>query len=254
MAPATTQASMPPKSATYAEATTCTATDHVAVEAPQPEAVPIADDTKTMPRHSERQRDQHHVPDLIFRFDKPPYTVPLEARTHPARIFVDLLGTSVIGDLRLAGIHWTPKGNLTFTFTHDKKFTAEKALKLAPAIWQFLRPHLRFPKHLACPRVDPGGSWHNLVIHNVPLKDNTVSNESVHTWLRYSGIADVQHISVMCSDIDIGREKLMGRVHVPLRVALSSKADADLLVQNGAVVFGSCCRVSRYVPKTHNHS
>ncbi|KAJ7334318.1 hypothetical protein DFH08DRAFT_1020605 [Mycena albidolilacea] len=63
--------------------------------------------------------------DLVFRLDclsLSPSTWP-----PPARLFIDIKEKSIAGDLRLAGIRWTQKGNLTLAFHHNENFTAEKA-------------------------------------------------------------------------------------------------------------------------------
>jgi hypothetical protein len=55
---------------------------------------------------------------------------------------------------------------------------------------------------------------------------------------------DIKEASLMCSDAD-----LLTRQSAPLRLSLARREEADSLVQNGALVLGSQCRVSRYVAK-----
>ncbi|KAJ7347918.1 hypothetical protein DFH08DRAFT_808697 [Mycena albidolilacea] len=220
----------PPKTATYAEA----------VAAPDLVATPTADAdecTSTNPLPPAKHANAHTpTPDLVFRLDGPSHVLPATAiRPHPARLFLNI--RSALGDLRLAGICWTPKGNLTFAFHHDQNFTAEKAMSKVPAIWNLVQPLLELPKHW-----DP---WHNVVIHGVPILpspsagpvDNVGPTEM---WLRESGVRGVvEEVSVLCNDADLAT-----RETTPLRISLSSKDDADLLLRTGALVFGSRCCIS----------
>ncbi|KAF8180328.1 hypothetical protein K438DRAFT_1976856 [Mycena galopus ATCC 62051] len=231
--------------ATYAEAATCTATDPVI----EPEEALTASPLQRLKTQTR--------PDLIFRLDRLPSAVSAAAtRPSPARLFIDIKAKakSLLGDLHLASIRWTTKGNLTFAFLRDEKFTAEKAMRQAPTLWNFIRLALKLPKHYS-PRVDGGDSWHNIVIHSVPKPDITQDDCStvqeralsgVDSWLRESGVVgEIEEKSFMCTDAD-----LLARGTAPLRVSLASRSDADLLVQNGALVLGSRCCVSRYVPRT----
>ncbi|KAF8135261.1 hypothetical protein K438DRAFT_764320 [Mycena galopus ATCC 62051] len=71
---------------------------------------------------------------------------------------------TVIGDLKLGALHWTPRGNLACTFVHNKQFSMAEARKRTHHIWTYLRPTLGLP--ITCPEinVDNRGSWHNVVI------------------------------------------------------------------------------------------
>ncbi|KAF8198166.1 hypothetical protein K438DRAFT_701379 [Mycena galopus ATCC 62051] len=245
---------------TYAETMTGTATDPVAkpeedrgeitMADAKPPAVTVVSPTPHLPKMQTR-------PDLIFRLDHLPRAVSAASRPSTARLFIDIRekAKSLLGDLHLASIRWTAKGNLTFAFLRDGKFTAEKAMKQAPMLWNFIRLTLRMPKHYS-PRVDAGDSWHNVVIHAVPQSgpisdssDCTVHEwalQGVDSWLRTSGVVgEIKEMSFMCKDTD-----LLTRNTAPLRVSLSSPSDADLLIRNGALVLGTRCRVSRYIPKT----
>jgi hypothetical protein len=148
------------------------------------------------------------------------------------------------------------KGNLTFSFRHDEKFTPAEAMKLAPTIWAFIRPQFKLPKNHPGPYVDYSGHWHTVVIHAVPISPITHPNpESVYgpdnirvavvsaaqDWL-YD--VDIKEASLMCSDAD-----LLTRQSAPLHLSLACREDANSLVQNGALVLGSQCRVSQYVAK-----
>jgi hypothetical protein len=235
-----------PKPATYADVTACTAADRVEASA------------ETNAPHPKRAERQPQSPDLVFRFDCLPFIrFPLTFRPHPARMFIDIKEKSITNDLSLTGIRWTTKGNLTFTFLHDERFTPAKAMELAPAIWAFIRPQFKLPKSRPGPRMDHGGHWHTVVIHAVPIvpvsdpspapgdgpdaiRERTVS--AAQGWLRS---VDIQEASLMCSDTD-----LPTRQSAPLRLSLTRREDADSLVQNGALVLGSRCRVSRYVAKS----
>ncbi|KAJ7340009.1 hypothetical protein DFH08DRAFT_875920 [Mycena albidolilacea] len=247
--PSPSATTTPHEAATYAQATSCTA--------PDPPVTPKIDERSHSPP-SERFDARNRAPDLVFRFDLSPAAFTPTVRPSPAQLFFDITKKSVIGNLQLAGIRWTPRGNLTFAFLHDEKFTAEEARKQAPAIWNLIRPLLKQRKPSHCPRVDGGNSWHNVVIHGVPVHvmppnasngfatPQESATVDIHDWLKKSGIDDcIQAMSFMCSDTD-----LAARETAPLRVSLLSKKDADSLVRNGALVLGSRCRVSPYVAKT----
>ncbi|KAJ6548351.1 hypothetical protein B0H19DRAFT_1265185 [Mycena capillaripes] len=115
---------------------------------------------------------------------------------------------------------------------HDDKYTAAKAMECAPAIWVAIQPLLRFPKRHPCPRVDHGGSWHPVVIHDVPVlpqEGEPGYNDFVgryDEWLLKGGFTgNVEAASVMGgNDIPLTKKR------VPFRVALASRADAEYLV------------------------
>ncbi|KAF8144906.1 hypothetical protein K438DRAFT_1992364 [Mycena galopus ATCC 62051] len=197
-------------------------------------------------------------PDLIFRLDHLPRAVSAASRRSTARLFIDIKAKarSLLGDLNLASIRWTSKGSLTFAFLRDRKFTAEKAMQQAPMLWNFIWLAFKIPKHYS-PRVDVGDSWHNVVIHAVPqsvlIPDSQDGGCTIHqwtlqgvdSWLWESGvIGEIKEMSFMCKDTD-----LLTHDTAPLRMSLTSPSDADLLVRNRALVLGSCCCVSQYVPK-----
>jgi hypothetical protein len=129
-------------------------------------------------------------------------------------------------------------------------------VKRAPAIWNFVCPLLHLPEH-SSPRVDQGNSWHNIIINNVPVSVDTVPPGStaqehaicgIDSWLEVACVVDrINEMSFMCTDAILPTCET-----APLRVSLSSRRDADLLIQNGALVLGSRCRVSQYVPKARS--
>jgi hypothetical protein len=129
--------SPPPALATYAEAVAVTATD------------PVTTDNMHMPTHtpppSERLKAHTPNPDLVSHIDRLPHTI--SARPPPFKIFSSLRTRSIIGDLQLAGVRWTLRGNLTVAFLHGEIFTMEEAVKQAAAIWDFVCPLLHLPKH-----------------------------------------------------------------------------------------------------------
>ncbi|KAJ7892917.1 hypothetical protein B0H14DRAFT_3427838 [Mycena olivaceomarginata] len=233
----------PPKTAMYAEA--------VAVS--DPVATPTADAdkrTSTNPLPPAKHVNAHTpTPDLVFRLDGPSHVLPATAiRPHPVQLFLNI--RSALGDLQLAGICWTPKGNLTFAFHHNQTFTAEKAMSKVPAIWNLVRPLLKLPERCPCPWVDQGDPWHNVVIHGVPILPSSsagpVDNVGpAEMWLRESRVRSViKEVSVLCNDADLAIQET-----TPLRISLSSKDDTDLLLRTGALVFGSWCRISQYTAK-----
>ncbi|KAJ7843632.1 hypothetical protein B0H14DRAFT_3688900 [Mycena olivaceomarginata] len=222
---------------------TGTATDPAAISANTPDSAR----TPTPPVSPNKAQG----PDLIFRFDchsfnSPP---PPARRPHPSRFFTEIEQKSIVGDLQLTSVRWTTKGNLTFTFLHDEHFASDDIMKQSPELWKVICCLLQLPKNHFCPRVDRGGSWHNIVIHRVPLVNAgaTTQEETIsgaRGWLQSSGV-DAEAISLMCSELD-----LASRETASLRVSLSSKKHADFLVQNGALALGSQCRVSHYIPKS----
>ncbi|KAJ7858806.1 hypothetical protein B0H14DRAFT_3632501, partial [Mycena olivaceomarginata] len=229
--------------ATYAEVMTGTATDPATMPANTP-------DSARTP-HLLSALIWLRVQTLFFVSTATPFNspIPLARRPHPPCLFTEIVGKSIVGDLQLTSIRWTTKGNLAFTFLHDEHFASDDITKQSPELWKVIRCLLQLPKNHFCPRVDRGGSWHNIVIHRVPLMNvgDSLQKETisgVRDWLQSSGV-DVEAISLMCSEPD-----LASRETAALRVSLSSKKHADFLVQNGVLTLGSQCRVSHYVPKS----
>ncbi|KAJ7302620.1 hypothetical protein DFH08DRAFT_826506 [Mycena albidolilacea] len=229
-----------PKPTTYAEVMVCTATDQLEAS------------TETNAPHPKRAEQHLQPPDLVFCFDCPPFiSLPLTFRPHPACMFIDIKGKSITGDLSLTGIQWTTKGNLTFTFHHDKKFTPVGAMKLAPVIWAFIRPQFKLPETHPGPRMDHGGHWHTVVVHAVPIvpvstpipasgdRPDVIQKATVYAARNWLHLVDIQEASLMCSNTD-----LPTRQNAPLRLSLTRREDADSLMQNGALVLGSQCHVS----------
>ncbi|KAJ6458788.1 hypothetical protein C8R45DRAFT_942625 [Mycena sanguinolenta] len=242
-----------PQTATYAQAVN-TATDHV--------ATPIGVDNNTSKQPSTRSPPPHPPPpptaqpwldstrpDLIFRFD-------LEAprrKPHPVTLFADI-GPKTVGNLHLGGFRWTRGGNLAVTFAPGYRCTTASKFEAAPvaAIWQAIRPLIRFPADCPCPRVDGGSSWHSVVVHDVPtVKDTHRGSETSLTQWLYNGgfLGHVEDSSILCTD-----EALVERELVPVRLALSSRGNAEFLVENGALLFGSRCRVSHYVARSKSNA
>ncbi|KAF8182812.1 hypothetical protein K438DRAFT_2020813 [Mycena galopus ATCC 62051] len=262
--PSPTPSSTP---ATYAEATTRTASDPVvSATADEPTPThPVATVTadKPTPSHpvatvtADKPTPTHPqpkapspTPDLIFRFDHlhTEHNILVANRLHPARLFYYMEAKTIIGDLKLASIRWTTRGNLTLAFAHNKQFTMAEVREQVPHLWTFLRSILRLPETCPPVTVDHGGPWHNVVIHSVPVPHDTlddgtlvISTDKVNSWLRSCGVTgDIKATSFMCSDDDLATCD-----NAPLRVSLSSQKDADMLVHSGALVLGSHCSVSR---------
>ncbi|KAF8176877.1 hypothetical protein K438DRAFT_1846298 [Mycena galopus ATCC 62051] len=242
--------------ATYAEATTGTAPDPVVtVKADKPTPTnPVVTVTADKPTPTHPQA-KARTPDLILRFDHlyTEHDIRVANRLHPAHLFYHIEVKTILDDLKLASIHWTPRGNLTFAFVRNEQFSMAEVRKRILHIWNYLRPALELSEDCPPVTIDYGGSWHNIVIHSVPvphatLNDGTpiIPTDRVTSWLRSCGITGaIKATSFMCSDDDLAT-----RDNAPLHVSLSSQKDADMLVHNGALVLGSHCRVSRYVPKT----
>ncbi|KAJ7867916.1 hypothetical protein B0H14DRAFT_3441556 [Mycena olivaceomarginata] len=105
--------------------------------------------------------------------------------------------------------------------------------------------------------MDHGGHWHTVVVHAVPIvpvsipipasgdRPDIIRKATVYAARNWLHLVDIQEASLMCSKTD-----LPTRQSAPLRLSLTRREDADSLVQNGALVLGSRCRVSRYVAKS----
>ncbi|KAF8144899.1 hypothetical protein K438DRAFT_1873013, partial [Mycena galopus ATCC 62051] len=232
--------------ATYADVTACPTTDPVATS-----AVAADRHARMNPERSPSMpRSVHTVDSVCAEYNIPAATL---TQPHPALLFRSIKGKSaILGDLKLASIRWTVKGNLTFAFVHDEQFSIEEAKKRAWTIWDHVCPLLNFPKNCdpnMAITLDTGEPWHNIVIHSVPLPGAVVDGPplpNIFSWLRHCGVArEIKTVSFMCSDDDLGKCD-----RAPLRASLSSQGDADMLVRSGALILGSQCRVSRYVPKT----
>ncbi|KAF7346083.1 hypothetical protein MSAN_01834400 [Mycena sanguinolenta] len=257
----------PPAAATYAAATAVPTRDgsvtasiadadadidaagHTSARAQSPTPTPTPP-----PTTSDILKTQNYAPDLIFRLDDSPHTIPLPGRPHSERLCVAIRESVLPGTgLRILSVRWTQKGNLTVTFLHDAEFTRQAALKLAPAIWKLIRPLFKLPKQSACPRIEQGGSWHTVVIHSVPVAYEE-SKQSVRDWLwETSVLGPIGAVSVMCDD-NVLSARIGAGGTVSVRVSLVDKADADSLLAHGAIVLGARCRVSRYIAKPRSKS
>ncbi|KAJ7826913.1 hypothetical protein B0H14DRAFT_2816502 [Mycena olivaceomarginata] len=212
-----------PVIATYAEAVAATATDPVTTNdmytpthtpPPSERLKALTSTTNGTQGHTPPPSgcSKAHVsnPDLVFHINCLPHAI--SARPPPFIIFSGLRTKSIIGDLQLAGVCWTPRGNLTIAFLHNESFTMEEAI---------------------FDTVPPGSTAQECVIRGID------------SWLEVASVVDrINEMSFMCTDAI-----LPTRETASLRVSLSSRRDADLLIQNGALVLGSCCRVSKYVAK-----
>ncbi|KAJ7466389.1 hypothetical protein FB451DRAFT_1260789 [Mycena latifolia] len=225
------------KTATYVEAVH-TATDRAA----SPLAAKHLPSTSPSLRHLS-PRPELRRPDLIFRFDLEPPDRPIILPT-PAALFT-AIGSKALGGLQLDGLRWTQNGNLTVRFTPGTENTPEHALHQALPIWRDIRPLLGFKKHHSCPRVDTGSSWHSVIVHDVPVLGEGQETHPPIEWLRAGGFEGrLESVHILCSD-----EDLQTKTIVPVRLALSSRAEAEFLVEHGALLFGSRGRVSHYVTK-----
>ncbi|KAJ7789865.1 hypothetical protein B0H14DRAFT_2942646 [Mycena olivaceomarginata] len=194
--------------ATYAEVMTGTATDLAAISA------------------------KPQIPHLIFHFDCYPFNSPPPParRPHPSRLFTEIEEKSIVSDLQLTSVRWTTKGNLAFTFLHDEHFASDDITKQSPELWKVICRLLQLPKNHFCPQVNRGPIGEC----RATTQEETIS--SARGWLQSSGV-DAEAISLMCSELD-----LASRETAALRVSLSSKKHAELLVQNGVLALGSQCR------------
>ncbi|KAJ7874663.1 hypothetical protein B0H14DRAFT_3437478 [Mycena olivaceomarginata] len=167
-------------------------------------------------------------PHVVFRFDDG-ISEPPAGRLAPAML-LDALKKTVLA------------GQMDF----DRAITTGEAWDRLPAMWGAIRQTLKYPKSTPCPRADTGGPWPSVIVHNVPVPTAASSTESAaEDWLRQGGYeGTVQRIIPLCS-----KETLSTKCTVPYRVSLISMAEAEFLVEHGALLFGSRCRVSHYTAK-----
>jgi hypothetical protein len=233
-----------PQPAAYAQTAASTATDYVvmpkACEPNKMEPSSTSPFPSPLPTRSAPVR-----PDLIFRFDLEPRCT----RPHPSAVFKAIIAAKpVIGSsLTLVGVQWTHSGNLSLNLVGKDGATvpAKDCLARVPAIWGAIRVLLGFSNQHACPRVDTGEPWHAVVIHNVPVLPCDEPSFIPADWLELGGFrGKVENFSFMC-----GLDELFKKNYATVRVSLSSYADAELLVEKGALLFGSRCAVSHYVSK-----
>lgn len=233
-----------PEPATYAQTAANTATDHVVMpKACEPNKIKSPSVSPRLSPPPTPTRSTPVRPDLIFRFDlEPPCTRP-----HPSTLFKAIGAKPIIGGLTLNGVRWTHSGNLTLNLVGKggDPAPAKDCLARVPAIWGAIRVLLGFSKQHACPRVDTGEPWHSVVIHNVPVLARDEPSLIPADWLEMGGFrGKVENFSFMCSFDELFKKKFAS-----VRVSLSSHADAELLVEKGALLFGSRCAVSHYVAK-----
>ncbi|KAJ7126586.1 hypothetical protein C8R43DRAFT_1134910 [Mycena crocata] len=230
------------KTATYAQAVR-TATDRA--ETPTEAKPNMAKQSTDPPLRSPTPTHPASKPDLVFRFDtEPPRASPIPS---PAALFKTIGVKSVLDRVTLNGVWWTQKGNLALHLVglDDEPISADDALARAPAIWGAIRVLLGFSKAHPCPRVDTGVPWHIVIARNVPIWDKITRSYSPAEWLKGGGFqGKMEAFSFMCN-----RDDFMTKKFVPVRISLSSKADADILVQNGALLWGSQCKVSHYIAR-----
>ncbi|KAK7013454.1 hypothetical protein R3P38DRAFT_3206756 [Favolaschia claudopus] len=173
--------------------------------------------------------------DLIFRIDElspppPVYPPPAECFTALQKTFADS------PDYLLAGVRWTRNGNLSVNFDHDATWTPGKAL--ASSIWSTVQPLLCFPNPCPLPKVDLGGVWHSVIVHNIP---ELPTKPSLGTWLRMGGLegtfAEATPMRTVYTKLSI-------------RISFHSETQADHIVTHGALIYGSRCRASHCKPRT----
>ncbi|KAJ7932245.1 hypothetical protein B0H13DRAFT_2307807 [Mycena leptocephala] len=143
---------------------------------------------------------------------------------------------------------WKPRGYIA----RDKDdFTPEEIMTQVPALWEVIRSRLQLPENSPCPRVDNGSAWHSVVVHDVaratirPSEEPLQCTSDLQAWLQRGGFKGRLKSATRLSR----NEGVMSRKTMPIRLSLASKADAEFLVKNGALIYGSRCRVSHYDAK-----
>ncbi|KAK6987936.1 hypothetical protein R3P38DRAFT_3098579 [Favolaschia claudopus] len=221
-----------PTPATYAQAvqTRDEKSDSLALESTASEPAPA--------RHSVVDAD------LIFRIDglsppPPVYPPPAECFTALQKTFADS------PDYSLAGVRWTRNGNLSVNFDHDATWTPGKALAAASSVWSTVQPLLCFPNPCPLPKVDLGGLWHSVIVHNIPELPTKGDKPSLGTWLRMGGLEGTFAEATPMRTVDKA-----GNPKLSIRISFRSKTQADHIVTHGALIYGSRCRASHCKPRT----
>ncbi|KAJ7860995.1 hypothetical protein B0H14DRAFT_2576339 [Mycena olivaceomarginata] len=181
------------------------------------------------PQAPPQHRPSRPCPHIVFRFD-------------------DGISEPPAGQMDFDSVHWSRNGNLGIRFTSGAITTGEAWNRL-PAMWGAIRQTLKYPKSTPRPRADTGGPWPSVIVHNVPVPTAASSTESAaEDWLRQGGYeGTVQRITPLSS-----KETLSTKRTVPYRVSLISMAEAEFLVEHGALLFGSRC--PRFDPDSQQHS
>ncbi|KAJ7873139.1 hypothetical protein B0H14DRAFT_3438591 [Mycena olivaceomarginata] len=178
------------------------------------------------PQAPPQHKPSRPCPHVVFRFDDG-ISEPPAGRLAPAMLLDALKKTVVTGQMDF-----------------DRAITTGEAWDRLPAMWGAIRQTLKYPKSTPCPRADTGGPWPSVIVHNVPVPTAASSTESAaKDWLRQGGYeGTVQRIIPLCS-----KETLSTKCTVPYRVSLISMAEAEFLVEHGALLFGSRCFLSLHL-------
>jgi hypothetical protein len=196
---------------------------------------------------------------VIIRLDKEPNPVtPLKCPSggslhgkiaealEPLMGRLDVLGHAK-GSLGLAGVEWTRSGNIALH--PGTECTSKLLASHCEAIWAVVCPALGLAaERYKCPQFDIDERWYSVVFHGVPVPlhfGDLYRRDFIDEWVTTSlSQGTFRDYSVLCRIEDIEQKRT-----VPLRLSFSSEADAERLIKNGGYIYGTPCRVTRYIPR-----
>ena len=212
----------------------------------------------TSPRHLPQQDhlNQHSPYCLIVRW--PGHSIPTSGTA--LTLFIDNLEDNINPDFvyckrpgtqRIAATNVTHSGNLVI---HTKApFTAAQLKLHTQDIHDNAKAIPGFSPPDDPPLVELDVPWHGLVIHGLPtlsLCDAYYSgeayNDDMNIWdslEEETGIlrTDIRDLRILCCE---GEEERQG--FLSLRIMVDDPVICDRLIRDGAFLFGTHCRVSKY--------
>ncbi|KAJ7284367.1 hypothetical protein C8J57DRAFT_1288213 [Mycena rebaudengoi] len=234
-------------------------------------ATPLAQGGPTAKPTTKKPQQKPRLP------DKAPPT-PTASRSAPQRLILRFSNSSVIkalsdpqrlrdslnealnasGASKLRGVNRSRGGNLVL---HTQApYTAVQLREHEQVIWKVVRPYFSLLEHDR-PRFNLDKPWQRVVIHRVPVTDNSPTRSLVEE-LRWSNDgtgtqADVMGVRDLCSFEGLQRRKEGLQKGVPqvasFMLMLLSTDVARRFLREGVFLYGSHCRVSVYEPKKGAH-
>ena len=261
---AKTQASAPPsqnsdrnhpptQKKTYAEATSATK---------RPTGPPRTHRTMTGTKPGPPRRTDFAK--LIVEFDDTVKQIPSDQ----IKDQLNDLFTSVKNAVRVTGAQFSRKGNLVLTVTPAISAQHILVSDWAAATISSLRDSLGFSEKVAqSAKIYPADPWHRVVIHNVPLRDvqkgpkgswweqNTAS--MMADWhednpLSHSMAVHCRNATKFLIPTNVSENVLKAKGSISMCIAFDNIKHARRLIQEGAFIHGSHCRVSPYRPMSRS--
>ena len=243
----------PTQKKTYAEATVTTTTK-------RPAGPPRTHHTKTGTRPIPPQRSDFGR--LVVDFDNCELhqVPPNEIKDKLNNLFANFNNASV----RVAGAQFSRNGNLVLTTTPAASTRQILTSDLTTATIACLREHLGISEEGSQrTRIYPADPWHRVVIHNIPLRDLqkipgphgswwVQNKDSIRSdWKEYNPLSRsaafycTKAVRYLIPD-HITEEALKAKGTVSMCIAFDNVKCAQKLIQVGAFVHGTHCRVSSY--------